>query len=368
MACSGCSTGRGGSSEGGCSSGGCNKMNVFDWLANMELPNGQKPFDIVEVRFKNSRKEFFRNRNNLQLLQGNIVTVEGVTGFDVGVVSVAGETARLQLKKKKMSEDDSSIRNILRKSTPNDIDRWKEVQELEKSIIVRARTHATNMKLDMKINDVEIQADKSQASFYYTAPGRVDFRELIKAYSSEFRLRIQMWQIGERQEAGRLGGIGSCGLELCCSTWLTDFRSVSTTAARYQQLALNPVKLAGQCGKLKCCLNYELDSYMDALKDFPQTMDLDSQKGRAVHQKTDIFKRTIWYTYLDAPENFIPLSVERVKAIIDMNQKGKKPETIEDMKLEMAKEKEVGYVVGGPKQLKSNNNKGRNNNRRRRDN
>jgi cell fate regulator YaaT (PSP1 superfamily) len=360
MACSGCSTGRGGSDEGGCGSGGCNKLNVFDWLAHMELPGGQKPFDIVEVRFKNSRKEFFRNRNNLQLLQGNIVTVEGATGFDVGVVSVAGETARLQLKKKKMEENDPSIKNILRKASTSDIERWKEVQELEKKIIVRARTLATNMKLDMKINDVEIQADKSQASFYYTAPGRVDFRELIKSYSSEFRLRIQMWQIGERQEAGRLGGIGSCGRELCCSTWLTDFRSVSTTAARYQQLALNPVKLAGQCGKLKCCLNYELDSYMDALKDFPQTMDLESQKGRAVHQKTDIFRRTIWYTYLDAPENFIPLSVDRVKFIIDMNQKGKKPETIEDMKLEMAKEKEVGYVVGvGTKKNTNNRNRKR---------
>lgn len=346
MACGGCSTGRGGSSEGGCSSGGCNKLNVFDWLANMELPGGQKPFDIVEVRFKNSRKEFYRNTNNLQLLQGNVVTVEAATGFDVGVVSVAGEVARLQLKKKKMQENDPEIKNILRKASANDIERWKEVQELEKKIIVRARVLATNMKLEMKINDVEIQADKSQASFYYTAPGRVDFRELIRAYSSEFRLRIQMWQIGERQEAGRLGGIGSCGRELCCSTWLTDFRSVSTGAARYQQLALNPVKLAGQCGKLKCCLNYELDSYIDALKDFPQTVDLESQKGKAVHQKTDIFRRVIWYTYLDAPENFIPLSVERVKYIIDMNQKGKKPEQIEDLKQEAMKEKEVGYVVG----------------------
>ncbi len=372
MACGGCSTGKDGSSGGGCSTGGCNKLNVFDWLANMELPHGQKPFDIVEVRFKNSRKEFFRNRNNLQLMQGNIVSVEGATGFDVGVVSVSGETARLQLKKKKMQENDPSIKNILRKSSASDIEKWREVQELEKTIIVRARILASSYKLDMKINDVEIQADKSQASFYYTAPGRVDFRELIKSYSSEFRLRIQMWQIGERQEAGRLGGIGSCGRELCCSTWLTDFRSVSTTAARYQQLALNPVKLAGQCGKLKCCLNYELDSYMDALKDFPQTMDLDSQKGRAIHQKTDIFKRTIWYTYLDAPENFIPLSVERVKFIIDMNQKGKKPETIEDMKLELMKEKEVGYVVGGPKPPRNNNNNNKNNrnnnNRRRRDN
>ncbi len=359
MACGGCSTGSGGSSEGGCSSGGCNKLNVFDWLANMELPSGQAPFNIVEVRFKNSRKEFFRNTNNLQLLQGNIVTVEGATGFDVGVVSVAGEVARLQLKKKKMEENDPEIKNILRKSSPNDIERWKEVQELEKKIIVRARVLASSMKLEMKINDVEIQADKSQASFYYTAPGRVDFRELIRAYSSEFRLRIQMWQIGERQEAGRLGGIGSCGRELCCSTWLTDFRSVSTSAARYQQLALNPVKLAGQCGKLKCCLNYELDSYIDALKDFPQTVDLESQKGKAVHQKTDIFKRVIWYTYLDAPENFIPLSVERVKQIVEMNKNGKKPEQIEDLKQEMMKEKEVGYVVGvGTK---------KNTNRRRRD-
>lgn len=362
MACGGCSTGRGGSSEGGCSSGGCNKLNVFDWLANMELPGGQKPFDIVEVRFKNSRKEFFRNTNNLQLLQGNVVTVEAATGFDVGVVSVAGETARLQLKKKKMQENDPEIKSILRKASANDIERWKEVQELEKKIIVRARVLATNMKLEMKINDVEIQADKSQASFYYTAPGRVDFRELIRAYSSEFRLRIQMWQIGERQEAGRLGGIGSCGRELCCSTWLTDFRSVSTSAARYQQLALNPVKLAGQCGKLKCCLNYELDSYIDALKDFPQTVDLESQKGKAVHQKTDIFKRIIWYTYLDAPENFIPLSVDRVKYIIEMNQNGKKPEQIEDLKQEAMKEKEMGYVVGVG--TKKNNNR---NKRRRRD-
>ncbi len=347
MACSGCSTGRGDSSEGGCSTGGCNKLNVFDWLANMELPGGQKPFDIVEIRFKNSRKEFFRNRSGLQLMQGNIVTVESSPGFDVGVVSVSGETARLQLKKKKMQEDDASIKNIMRKSTATDIEKWKEVQELEKKIIVSARILASNLKLDMKINDVEIQADKSQVSFYYTAPGRVDFRELIKAYSSEFRMRIQMWQIGERQEAGRLGGIGSCGRELCCSTWLTDFRSVSTAAARYQQLALNPVKLAGQCGKLKCCLNYELDSYMDVLKDFPQTMDLESQKGKAIHQKTDIFKKLIWYTYLDAPENFIPLSVDRVKYIIDLNKNGKKPDTIEDTRQELRKEKELGYVVGG---------------------
>lgn len=310
----------------------------------MELPAGQKPFDVVEVRFKNSRKEFFRNRNGLQLLVGNIVVVEAATGYDVGVISISGELTKLQMRKKKVDPADPAIKNILRKATPNDIERWKEVQALEPNILVRARIMVTNMKLEMKLNDVEFQGDKSHVAFYYTAPGRVDFRELIRAFASEFRVRIQMWQIGERQEAGRLGGIGSCGRELCCSTWLTDFRSVSTTAARYQQLALNPVKLAGQCGKLKCCLNYELDSYLDALKDFPQTMDLESQKGRAVHQKTDIFKRIIWYTYLDAPDNFIPLRVERVKQIIDMNKNGKKPAELEEAKVE--EKKEVGYVVG----------------------
>src|SRR6185312_12850903 len=348
MSCTGCSTGRGCGSGGGCSTkgGGCNKLNVFDWLANMSLPAGQKPFDIVEIRFKNSRKEFYRNRNNLQLGVGNIVVLEAATGYDVGVVSLSGELVRLQMKKKGASAEDNSIKAVLRHATNVDVDKWREAQALEKDTLVRARILSSTLKLDMKINDIEFQGDKSQVSFYYTAPGRVDFRELIRSYASEFRVRIQMWQIGERQEAGRLGGLGSCGRELCCSTWLTDFRSVSTNAARYQQLALNPVKLAGQCGKLKCCLNYELDSYIDALKDFPQTVDLESQKGKAVHQKTDIFKRLIWYTYLDAPENFIPLSVERVKDIIDMNQKGKKPEQIEDLKQEAMKEKEVGYVVG----------------------
>lgn len=347
MACSGCSTGRGcGSGGGGCSSksGGCNKLNVFDWLANMELPSGQKPFDIVEVRFKNSRKEFFRNRNNLQLLVGNIVVVEaGNSGYDVGMVSLSGELVRLQMRKKKVN-DDGTVKAIIRKASPADIDKWRDAQSLEKATLVRARILASSMKLDMKINDIEYQGDKSHVSFYYTAPGRVDFRELIKAYASEFRVRIQMWQIGERQEAGRLGGIGSCGRELCCSTWLTDFRSVSTTAARYQQLALNPVKLAGQCGKLKCCLNYELDSYMDAIKDFPQTVDLETQKGRAFHQKTDIFRRTISYSYAEAPDVFIPLSVERVKQIIDMNRSGKKPADLDESK--PGEKKEVGYVVG----------------------
>ncbi len=344
MSCSGCSTGRGCGSGGSCTTkGGCNKLNVFDWLANMELPAGQKPFDIVEVRFKNSRKEFFRNRNNMQLLVGNVVVVEAAQGYDVGVISISGELVKLQMRKKKVSED-QEIKAVLRKATASDIDRWRDAQALETNTLVRARILASDMKLDMKINDIEFQGDKSHISFYYTAPGRVDFRELIKAYASEFRARIQMWQIGERQEAVRLGGIGSCGRELCCSTWLTDFRSVSTVAARYQQLALNPVKLAGQCGKLKCCLNYELDSYMDALKDFPQPIDLETEKGKAIHQKTDIFRRIIQYTYLDAPDKFISLSVERVKYIIEMNKTGKRPADLEEMKF--TEKKEVGYVVG----------------------
>jgi len=346
MSCTGCSTGRGCGSGGGCSTkgGGCNKLNVFDWLANMSLPAGQKPFDIVEIRFKNSRKEFYRNRNNLQLGVGNIVVLEAATGYDVGVVSLSGELVRLQMKKKGASAEDNSIKAVLRHATNVDVDKWREAQALEKDTLVRARILSSTLKLDMKINDIEFQGDKSQVSFYYTAPGRVDFRELIRSYASEFRVRIQMWQIGERQEAGRLGGLGSCGRELCCSTWLTDFRSVSTNAARYQQLALNPVKLAGQCGKLKCCLNYELDSYMDAIKDFPQPADIETEKGKAVHQKTDIFRRVIFYSYLESMDVFIPLSVERVKFLMDMNSKGKKPEQIEEAKLE--EKKEIGFAVG----------------------
>lgn len=321
-------------------------MNIFDWLANMQLPAGQKPFDIVEIRFKNSRKEFYRIRPDYpgQLVAGNIVVTEASPGYDVGVVSLSGELVRLQMKKKNISTADSSIKNILRIATDSDVAKWREAQTLETQTLVRARILASGMKLDMKINDIEFQGDKTQVSFYYTAPGRVDFRELIRSYASEFRARIQMWQIGERQEAGRLGGIGSCGRELCCSTWLTDFRTVSTNAARYQQLAFNPVKLAGQCGKLKCCLNYELDSYLDALKDFPQPADLETMKGKAVHQKTDIFKRLIYYSYTDALDVFIPLTVEQVKKVMEINSQGKKPQELENARQNDVKE--IGYVVG----------------------
>jgi cell fate regulator YaaT (PSP1 superfamily) len=341
MACIGCSSGRGAhvtpenvsagcGSNGGCSTGGCNKMNVFDWLSNMTLPAGQSQFDVVEIRFKNSRKEFFKNVNQLSLAVGEVVAVEGSPGHDIGVVSTVGELVRLQMKKRKLDTSSPEIKKLYRKAKQHDVDKWREAQALETPTMHRARTLAINLGLQMKISDVEYQGDKTKAIFYYTAESRVDFRELIKVMAEEFKVRIEMRQIGSRQEAARLGGIGACGRELCCSTWLNDFRSVTTSAARYQQLSLNPLKLAGQCGKLKCCLNYELDAYVDAVKDFPNTegIKLKTKKGQAFHQKTDIFKRTIWYSYEGEADVFIPLSVERVKDVMEMNKKGEFPETL----------------------------------------
>lgn len=341
MGCSGCSTGRGCSTvsntlpggcknNGSCGAGGCNKLNVFDWLANMELPSGQSTFDCVEVRFKNSRKEFFRNVNNLPLQVGDVVAVEASPGHDMGVVSISGELVRLQMRKRNVNPASEEIKKIYRKAKPADIEKWQEAQSLEQATMYRARTFAVKLNLQMKISDVEYQGDRTKAIFYYTADDRVDFRELIKVLAEEFKVRIEMKQIGARQEASRLGAIGSCGRELCCSTWLTDFRSVATSAARYQQLSLNPLKLAGQCGKLKCCLNYELDSYMDALKDFPEVnnVKLETVRGRAFHQKTDIFRRTMFFSYIDEPDNFIPLTVDRVKEVMEMNKNGVKPEDL----------------------------------------
>jgi cell fate regulator YaaT (PSP1 superfamily) len=338
MGCSGCSTGRGCSTvstglpggcknNGSCGTGGCNKLNVFNWLANMELPGGQPEFDIVEIRFKNSRKEFFKNVNNLQLNVGDVVAVEASPGHDIGIVSISGELVRLQMKKSKVDPTSQEIKKVYRKAKQADIEKWQEAQGLEQATMYRARTFAVKLGLQMKISDVEYQGDRTKAVFYYTADDRVDFRELIKVLAEEFKVRIEMKQIGARQEASRLGGIGSCGRELCCSTWLTDFRSVSTSAARYQQLSLNPLKLAGQCGKLKCCLNYELDSYMDALKDIPDVnnVKLETEKGRAFHQKTDIFRKRMFFSYTHEPENFIQLTVDRVKEVMEMNKEGNKP-------------------------------------------
>lgn len=353
MGCGSCGTNdgtpRGCRNNGNCGTGGCNKLNVFDWLSNMQLPLGQEQFDIVEVRFKNSRKEFFRKEPGVTLYSGDVVAVEASPGHDIGVVSLTGELVRLQLKKKSISFDSPEIKKIYRKARQADIDKWKSAQELEDQTMFKARTIASSLKLNMKISDVEYQGDKTKAVFYYTADERVDFRELIKVLAEEFRVRIEMRQIGLRQEAGRLGGIGSCGRELCCSTWLTDFRTVSTSAARYQQLSLNPLKLAGQCGKLKCCLNYELDAYVEAIKEFPETnVRLQTKKGVAVHQKTDIFRRKLWYAYESDYSNFIELSIERVKEILEMNKAGNMPEELSTGETAPVRKKEPDYenVVG----------------------
>lgn len=384
MGCSGCSTARGCSTEskklpggcknnGSCGTGGCNKLTVFDWLANMELPSGQAPFDVVEVRFKNSRKEYFKNVNNLQLNVGDVVAVESSSGHDIGIISLTGELVRVQLKKNNIGLDSQEIKKIYRKAKQNDIDKWQEAQKLEKETMYKARTIAVRLGLQMKISDVEYQGDRTKAIFYYTADERVDFRELIKVLAEEFRVRIEMKQIGARQEASRLGGIGSCGRELCCSTWLTDFRSVSTSAARYQQLSLNPLKLAGQCGKLKCCLNYELDSYMDAIKDFPQVenVKLESVAGYAFHQKTDIFRRMMWFSYTHEPDNFIPLTVDRVKEVMAMNAQGQKPDEL-GLKAKVQKvERKLDYenVVGQDSLTRfDNKRKSKNKNKRKKNN
>lgn len=354
MGCANCSNSvdgkpKGCNSNGTCVTGGCNKLEVFDWLANMQLPDGQKPFDVVEIRFKNSRKSFYRNAHDLTLQNGDVVVVEGSPGHDVGVVCAAGELARLQVNKKQPNYKPHDLRKIYRKANETDIKTWQEARSREDEARIKARELAHKHQLVMKICDVEFQGDNKKATFYYTAEERVDFRQLIKDYANAFKVRIEMRQIGARQEAGRLGGIGSCGRELCCSTWLTDFRSVTTAAARYQQLSINPQKLAGQCGKLKCCLNYELDQYVEALQELPKTnIRLKTQKGEAYHLKTDIFKKLMWYMYKDSSDgNLIPLKVERVKEIIQMNKDNKKPEDLKDFAVSTKVEKtDFGNVVG----------------------
>jgi cell fate regulator YaaT (PSP1 superfamily) len=334
MACTNCSTTAGNApgcqSKGSCSTGNCGKMPVFNWLSNMSLPSGQEPFNIIEVRFKNGRKEFFLNKHNLSVQMGDTVAVEGSPGHDIGVVSLKGELVRLQMRKKKIKEDSEQVKVLYRHASESDIEKWALARERETPAMYKAREIASNLKLDMKIGDVEFQGDNIKAVFYYTSEGRVDFRELIKLMADEFKVRIEMRQIGARQEAQRMGGIGSCGRELCCSTWLNDFRSVSTSAARYQQLSLNPQKLAGQCGKLKCCLNYELDMYVEALKDFPDTnLKLKTKKGDAFQQKMDIFRRKAWYSYRSDPSKFIELNLDKVQEIIALNKQEKEPESLE---------------------------------------
>ncbi len=352
MGCSSCGsdggTPRGCKNNGTCSSGGCNKLEVYDWLANIALPSGQKVYDIVEVRFKNSRKGFYRNAEHIALSVGDVVVVETAPGYDVGVVSVVGELARIQVKKKAPGFKPMETRKILKIATQKEIDSWIKARSFEQETMNQTRLMALTLGLEMKISDVEYQADMSKALFYYTAEGRIDFRQLIKDMADKFKVRIEMRQIGSRQEAARLGGIGSCGRELCCSTWLTDFRSVSTSAARYQQLSLNPQKLAGQCGKLKCCLNYELDMYLDAIKSFPKAeTKLKTESGEAIHIKTDVFKRLMWFA-IQGENGLIALTPEQVKKIQELNSAGTIPKDLKAFTYVVEKEVEIGYenVVG----------------------
>ena len=353
MGCSSCATGdgqpKGCKNNGTCGTDGCNKLSVFDWLSNMSLPQGMEPFNCVEIRFKNGRKHFFRNSENLSLSIGDVVATEAAPGHDVGVVSLTGELVRVQMKKKKVKLDSPEVLKVYRKATQRDIDIWQEAREKEDKMKVRAREIAIRLNLQMKISDIEFQGDASKATFYYTAEERVDFRQLIKEFAREFNTRIEMRQIGFRQEASRLGGIGSCGRELCCSTWLTDFRSVNTSAARYQQLSLNPQKLAGQCGKLKCCLNYELDTYLDALKDFPKSeTKLYTKKGTAVCQKIDIFKGLLWYAYEGDWSNWHTLTAEQANKIIKANTKKEPINSLEEfaVQVELESKPDFNNVVG----------------------
>ncbi len=354
MGCNGCSTGVNGKpsgcrSNGSCSNGGCNRLNVYDWLADIPVADEIDASRFIEVSFKNgAHKEFYRNMHHLLIDTHDIVLVEsGTGGYDVGVVSLTGELVKLQMKRKKIPENSDEIESVIRKANEYDLVKWEEARLLDRETMIRARAIARQMNLNMKIGDVEYQGDGKKATFYYTADERVDFRELIKVFAKEFHIKVEMHQIGARQEAGRVGGIGSCGRELCCSTWLTDFKTVSTTAARYQQLSINQAKLSGQCGRLKCCLNYELDTYVDALHDFPQHIDrIETEAGIAYLQKTDIFKRMLWFAYRDSTV-YHPLTVERVKEIAEMNKDGKKPLDLGAIKLIPVKETyEFTDVVG----------------------
>ncbi len=313
--------------NGACGTGGCNKMNVFDWLSNMDMPVNDK-FEIVEVRFKNGRKEFFRNTDKIELITGDPVIVEVPNGHHLGYVSLQGELVRLQMQKKKVAND-HEIKKVYRVANQKDLEKVDEVKKRELPTLYRTREILRDLKLDMKLSDIEYQVDNTKATFYYSADDRVDFRELIKILAGEFKIRVEMRQISLRQEAGRLGGIGVCGRELCCSTWLSDFKNVTTSAARYQNLSLNPSKLSGQCGRLKCCLNYELETYMEALEDIPKLEGpLLTERGNAVLQKTDIFRKIMWFGFSEE-NTWYPLNVARVNEILRMNQEGRKPANLD---------------------------------------
>ncbi|MBK7761923.1 MAG: hypothetical protein IPI46_00935 [Bacteroidetes bacterium] len=339
MGCGSCGSKNGGlptgcKDHGSCKSGGCNRLNTHDWLSLLPVSDFSKPYPFIEVSFNHgSRKEFFKASNPLSYEKGDMVTVEGSGGIDIGVVSLTGELVKLQMKKKSVSEKSEEIKRILHTSTETEIARMDEVKKQEKEMMIRSRVISRELNLDMKIAEVEVQADGKKATFFYTAEDRVDFRELIKRFAGDFRIKVEMRQIGIRQEAAKVGGIGSCGRELCCSTWLNDFKSVSTTAARYQNLSINQTKLSGQCGRLKCCLNYELDTYMDALKVFPENADrIKTTVGIAYLQKKDIFRNLMWFSY-EKSNTLYPLNIERVIEIIELNKKGVFPDELQAVEI-----------------------------------
>lgn len=317
-------------------------MNTYDWLRNLPIVDMDSACKVIEVSFsQGTRKDFFRNTALQPYEKGDLIAVEGIGGFDVGEVSLTGEIVRLQMKKRGVKEDNPEMKKVLRRATEKDIEIRNQNKAREPEAVIRSRAIARQLKLDMKISQVEMQADGRKATFFYIADGRVDFRELIKVYASEFKVKVEMRQIGARQEAGKVGGIGSCGRELCCSTWLTDFKSVNTAVARYQNLSINQTKLSGQCGRLKCCLNYELDTYLDALQHFPDNCDvLQVAKGNAFLIKKDIFKNLMWYTLPDSNKQY-PLSLERVTKIKTLNQQGIRPEDLEPVEVVSSRPREL---------------------------
>ena len=335
MGCGSCGNNNGSHSpgcgnNGACSTGSCNKLNVYNWLTDMVLPEDYEPFNIVEVRFKGSKKQFYKNANQLELFTGDKVIVDSDVGYDLGEISLAGELVKLQLKKYGVDENNSEMRTIRNLATEDEIEKYQKFKDIEQESLEKARTIALQLRLKMKISDIEYQGDGKKVTFYYTSEGRVDFRELIRRYASEFKSRIQMLQVSYREEASRLGGIGSCGRELCCSTWLTDYKVVSMSAPKTQNLSINMLKLSGQCGRLKCCLNYELETYHEALKSFPnEKVKLKTESGLASLKKIDILKGTAWYCY-EKSFDWIPLNLGRVNEIIALNKKGKTPATLSD--------------------------------------
>jgi cell fate regulator YaaT (PSP1 superfamily) len=338
MGCGSCGNNNGSHSpgcgnNGACSTGSCNKLNVYNWLTDMVLPEDYKPFNIVEVRFKGSKKQFYRNTNNLELFTGEKVIVDSDIGYDVGEISLAGELVKLHLKKYGVEEDNSEMRNIRSIASEDQVKKYQDYKDKEQKTLEEARTIALQLRLKMKISDIEFQGDGKKVTFYYTSEGRVDFRELIRRYASSFKSRIQMLQVSYREEASRLGGIGSCGRELCCSTWLTDYKVVSMGAAKTQNLSINMLKLSGQCGRLKCCLNYELETYHEAFNQFPNDkVLLKTESGVASLRKIDILKGTAWYCY-EKSFDWIPVDVKRVNEVIALNKEGKTPITLSDTAL-----------------------------------